>query len=149
MKNISSRIWLSSWSCRWWDRVGARRTLSPGLGVFNTRRHDGCDCPLVGLGAETGDTMSNNSTTDNSMLELKKKEHFKECLRLFTRCHWQHDSRSFFDVFSKSFFSDCLLNSNPRGGVPAEKQSSLQVQETPESEKPLLCGIGMRECVVE
>lgn len=98
MKNMSSRIWLSSWSCRWWDHAGARRALSPGLGVFNTRWRDGCGCPFVGLGAETGDMMSNNSTTENSMLALKKKKtkHFEECLRLFA--WWQHERRSFFDV---------------------------------------------------
>ena len=69
--------------------MGARTALSPGLGVFNIHARDSCGRPLVGLGAVTGDMMSNNSTTENSILELekknkKRKEHFEECLRLFT-----------------------------------------------------------------
>lgn len=51
-----------------------KTALSPGLGVFNTGWCDIFGCPGVGLGAEMGDMMSNNSTTENSVLELKKKD---------------------------------------------------------------------------
>lgn len=132
MKNISSRIWLSSWSCRWWDHVGARRALSPGLGVFNTRWRDSCGCPLVGLGADVGDIMSNSSTTENSILELKKKKKRPlwgtfEAFHLVTLTTW---SRSFSDVLSKSFFSECQLNSNPRGR-PGRKTKFLAGARNP------------------
>lgn len=133
MKNMSSRIWLSSWFCQWWDHVGVKTALSPGLGVFNTGWCDTFGCPGVGLGAEMGDMMSNNFTTENSVLELKNKTKIsEECLKFFTLWHGQYESRSYFDFLSTPFFSECLLNSNPGGGVvAAEEQSSLQVQEKP------------------
>lgn len=117
MKNISSRIWLSSWSCQWWERVGVRTALSPGLGVFSTGWRDSLGGPVVGLGAVMGDMMSNNSTTETSILEFNWKEN---SLRMVGHI----------DVFAKSVFSACLLNPNPRGGARQE-QSSSQVWEKP------------------
>lgn len=131
MKNISSRIWLSSWSCQWWERLGVRTALSPGLGVFNT----GWRGPVVGLGAVMGDMMSNNFTTETSILEFNWK---KISLRIVGDI----------DVFTKSVFSACRLNPNPRGWRDKNKVP-CRCERNSEWEKPVLSGIEMRECVAE
>lgn len=117
MKNISSRIWLSSCSCQWWERVGVRTALSPGLGIFDTGWRDGLGGPGVGLGAVMGDMMSNNSTTETSILELNwKKDLFEDCWR-HRRLHKLRLQR---------------VSTEPKPArVARQEQSCLQVWEKP------------------
>lgn len=142
MKNMSSRIWLSSCSCQWWGRVGARTALV--WGVFSTGWRDSFGGAVVGFGAVMGDMMSSESTTETSTLELNGKE---ISLRIVVDAG-QCESRSSSDVFTKPVSSECLLNPNPRGWRHKNKVA-CRCERNPQWEKRMLSGIEMRECGAE
>lgn len=122
MKKISSRIWLSSWSCQRWERVGVRTALSPGLGGFNTGRRDSFGGPVEGFGAVMGDMMSNNSTTDTSILEFNRK-------KIFLRIVGDTDNVNA-DLQSTSSQNLSSATEPKPTRVARQEQSSLQVRET-------------------